>query len=262
LTDKYNPQLTKFVGDFFIILPTKQNQMKHLILSIATALVLLSCTKKNADTNTHIIGSIKGFSSGTVYLQKMNDTALSAIDSVKMTGDSKFRFDFNLDSPEMLYLVVDRGITNSTDNSLPVFAEAGTINVNTELNYFYANAKVSGSENHTLFEQFQKINKKYNFELLEISKEKFDAVRYKRLHDVDSIEKKFNQKLKRKYLFTINFALTNKSHEIAPYVALTELSNANLKYLDTISNSVSPKVAESKYGKLLTKYVADLKREN
>ena len=55
-----------------------------------------------------------------------------------------FKFDFDLESPEMMYLVINRGVTNSIDNSLPVFVESGTIDVNTELKYFYANAKSQG----------------------------------------------------------------------------------------------------------------------
>lgn len=234
--------------------------MKQLILSLTTAFLLMSCAEKGADTNTHIAGTIKGFTSGTVYLQKQNDSILVTIDSVQMSKDSKFKFDFNLDSPEVMYLEVNRGVTKSIDNSLPIFAEPGTITVDADLDHFYASAKVSGSKNHELFEQFQKVNTKYNGELLDISKEKFDAIRFKRLQDVDSIERKFDSKLKRKYLYAINFALTNKEHEVAPYVALTELSNANIKYLDTISKTIAPKVAQSKYGKLLTEYLNDLKQ--
>lgn len=236
--------------------------MKYVIISLTSALLLMSCAEKTADTNTHIAGTIKGFSAGTVYLQKMNDTVLVTIDSIKMSSDSKFKFDFDLDSPEVMYLEVDRGATNSLDNTLPIFVEPGTINVDTQLNYFYANAKVTGSKNHELLNQFTKVNTKFNSELLEISKEKFDAIRFKRLQDVDSIETKYNNKLKRKYLYAINFALTNKEYEVAPYVALTELNGANIKYFDTISKSVTPKVAQSKYGKLLTQYLNERKKEN
>jgi hypothetical protein len=235
--------------------------MKHLILSFATTLLLLSCAEKTTETNTQIAGTIKGFSSGTVYLRKMNDTVLVTIDSVQMKGDSKFRFDFDLDSPEVVYLEINRGVTNSIDNNLPIFAEPGTITVDASLNHFFASAKITGSKNHDLYEQFQKINTKYNGELLAISKEKFDAIRFERLQDVDSIENKFNQKLKRKYLYAINFALANKDFEVAPFVALTELNNANLKYLDTINKTITPKVAQSKYGKLLTEYTKERKNE-
>lgn len=235
--------------------------MKQLILSLSCAFVLMSCAEKATDTNTHIKGTIKGFTSGMVYLQKQNDSILVTIDSVKMNKDSKFQFDFNLESPEIVYLEVNRGVTKSIDNSLPIFAEPGTITVQADLNHFYATAKVSGSKNHELYEQFQKVNTKFSGELLEISKEKFDAIRFKRLQDVDSIERKFDSKLKRKYLYAINFALTNKEHEIAPFVALTELTNANIKYLDTINKTVSPKVADSKYGKLLAKYLTEIEKE-
>lgn len=235
--------------------------MKHLILSLTTALVLMSCAEKNADKNTHIAGTIKGFSSGMVYLQQMNDSTLVTIDSVQMKSDSKFKFDFNLDSPQLMYLELNRGTTKSIDNNLPLFVEPGSITVDSDLEHFYANAKITGSKNHQLFEDFQKINTKYKGELLDISKEKFDAVRFNRLHDVDSIDNKFDQKLKRKYLYAINFALTNKEYEVAPYVALAELSDANIKYLDSISKSVSPKVAESRYGKLLTELIKARKSE-
>ena len=236
--------------------------MKKFLLSFASVLTILSCTEKKPDTNTHITGNVKGLSNGMLYLQKMNDTVLVAIDSIKMEGDSKFQFDLNIDSPEVMYLVINRGVTKSLDNDLPIFVEPGTINIDTELKYFYANAKVTGSKNHELLEQFHKINTKYKTEILEISKEKFDALRFKRLQDVDSIEQKLNKKISRKSLYAVNFALTNKDFEVAPFVALSELTNVNLKLLDTINNSLSPKVAQSRYGKLLNEFIKERKKEN
>ncbi len=229
--------------------------MKKLLLALSVALFITSCTDKKTDTNTHITGNIKGFSNGMLYLEKMNDSIFVVIDSLKIEGDSNFQFDFNLDSPEMIYLVINRGITKSIDDNLPIFAEPGTINVNTDLKHFYANAKVTGSKNHELLEQFKKVNGKFKNELLEISKEKFDAIRFKRLQDVDSIDVKMNQKMTRQYLYAINFAITNKEYEVAPYVALSELTNVNPKYLDTINKSISPKVAKSRYGKLLNEHI-------
>ena len=236
--------------------------MKKFLLSFASVLTILSCTEKKPDTNTHITGNIKGLSNGMLYLQKMNDTVLVAIDSIKMEGDSKFQFDLNIDSPEVMYLVINRGVTKSLDNDLPIFVEPGTINVDTELKYFYANAKVTGSKNHELLEQFQKINTKYKTDILEISKEKFDALRFERIQDLDSIEQKLNKKISRKSLYAVNFALTNKDFEVAPFVALSELTNVNLKLLDTINNSLSPKVAQSRYGKLLNEFIKERKNEN
>ena len=73
--------------------------------------------------------------------------------------------------------------------------------------------------------------------------------------------KKQESNIKRKYLFATNFAINNKDHEIAPYIALAEIYDINLKYLDTIQKSMTPKVAQSLYGKKLTSYVNDIKKQ-
>lgn len=62
-------------------------------------------------------------------------------------------------------------------------------------------------------------------------------------------------------MYATNFALNNKDYEVSPYIALAEIYDINLKFLDTIQKSMTPKVAKSYYGKKLTKYVDDLKKE-
>ena len=76
---------------------------------------------------------------------------------------------------------------------------------------------------------------------------------------MDLVSKKLKNLVKRKYLYTTNFAINNADHEVAPYIALTELNNATLKLLDTINNSLSPKVKKSTYGKQLDKFIATIK---
>jgi hypothetical protein len=48
---------------------------------------------------------------------------------------------------------------------------------------------------------------------------------------------------------------------VAPYIALSEINDATVKYLDTIQKSMSPKVAKSRYGVMLTKYVGEIKKQ-
>ena len=57
----------------------------------------------------------------------------------------------------------------------------------------------------------------------------------------------------------INFALNNADKEAAAYITLTELINANIKYLDSINNSLTEKVKQSFYGKKLSEFIADIK---
>ncbi len=46
---------------------------------------------------------------------------------------------------------------------------------------------------------------------------------------------------------------------MAPYIALSEIANINITFLDTIASKMSPKVSESKYGKMLKEHIKDLK---
>jgi len=120
--------------------------MKKIFLAIIAVITLIACDKKEGDANAnvYITGDVKGLSQGKLYLQKIQDSALVMLDSIIVNGDSKFESHIKLDSPEMLYLFLDRGQTNSIDNSLPFFAEPGNIKIETTLKHFFADAKISG----------------------------------------------------------------------------------------------------------------------
>ena len=91
--------------------------------------------------------------------------------------------------------------------------------------------------------------------------EKFKAIKSQNTKKADSISTIQDANIKRKYLFAANFALNNRDYEVAPYIALSEIYDINVKYLDTIQKSMSPKVAQSLYGKKLTEYVAKSKNQ-
>ena len=65
----------------------------------------------------------------------------------------------------------------------------------------------------------------------------------------DSLQQKMDNLLKRRYLYTINFAAQNTNENIAPYLALTHVYNANISLLDSIAIKMTEKVSNSKYGK-------------
>ena len=234
--------------------------MKKLLFVILSLTILASCENK-PETNLQITGNVKGLQKGTLYLRKLGDSTYITIDSMKIDGKSDFESNINLKSPEMLYLFLDRGETNSGDNNLMFFAEPGKINIATELDYFYSKAVITGSKNNDLYENFKKISSKYNEQQLELTVAKINALKTKQMDLIASIDEKSNAILKRKYLYAINFAVTNKEYEVAPYIALSEINDATIKYLDTIQKSMSPKVAKSRYGVLLTKYVGERKKQ-
>lgn len=235
--------------------------MKKSIIAFVTLLLLSSCNKETSKTNLHLTGNIKGLKKGTLYIQRVVDTALVAIDTVEIDGVSVFETDLDIKSAEMLYLFLDRGVTNSRDNNILFFAEPGTINIDTNLDSYITEAKITGSKNQDLFEEYKKINARFRDENLDMIEKKFNAIKNNNTKEIDSLNKKQDSNIKRKYLFATNFAINNRDHEVSPYIALTEIYDINIKYLDTIQKSMSPKVAQSLYGKKLTEYVAKIKAQ-
>lgn len=235
--------------------------MKKTIIAFITLAVLASCNEKESKANLHLTGNIKGLKNGTLYIQRVVDTTLVALDTITIDGNSNFESDLELKSPEMLYLYLDRGVSNSLDNNILFFAEPGTININTNLDAYISDAKVTGSKNHDLYEEYKKINSRFKDESLTLIEQKFKAIKNKNAKAIDSLSLKQDSNIKRKYLYATNFALNNREHEVAPYIALSEIYDINVKYLDTIQKAMSPKVAQSLYGKKLTEYVAAVKSQ-
>ncbi|MDG2432782.1 DUF4369 domain-containing protein [Flavobacterium sp.] len=235
--------------------------MKKTILALVTLAIVASCNKTDSKTNVHITGNIKGLKNGTLYIQRIVDTALVAIDTITIDGSSTFTSDLDLKSPEMLYLFLDRGVTNSMDNNLVFFAEPGNIAIETNLDSYITSAKVTGSKNHELYDEYKKINSRFKDENLTLLEQKFKAIKRQNAKAIDSLTLKQDSNTKRSYLFATNFAINHRDYEIAPYIALSEIYDINIKYLDTIQKSMTPKVANSLYGKKLTNYVNSIKKQ-
>lgn len=234
--------------------------MRKSIVLVLSTLFLFSCAEKKSDKNFVLTGNIKGLKEGKLYIQRMEDTTLVAIDSIIISGDSNFKSEFDIQSPEMLYLFLDRGVSNSLDNNIPFFAEQGKMNIETSLDFFTADAKITGSKNHELYEEYKKVMSKFIDKDLELIQKKVMAYKENKTDEIAKIEEEQARILKRKYLYSTNFAVNNGDHEVSPYVALAEIYDINLKYLDTIHKTMTPKVAKSLYGKKLTEYYNERKK--
>jgi hypothetical protein len=233
--------------------------MRKSIVLVLSTLFLISCAEKKSEKNFVLTGNIKGLKEGKLYIQRMNDTTLVAIDSIIVSGDSKFTSEFDIQSPEMLYLFLDRGVTNSLDNNIPFFAEQGKMNIETSLDFFTSDAKITGSKNQELYEEYKKVMSGFIDKDLGLIQKKLLAYKENKLDEITKIEEEQNGILKRKYLYSTNFAVNHADFEVAPYVALAEIYDINLKYLDTIHKTMTPKVAQSLYGKKLTEYYNERK---
>lgn len=224
-------------------------------------MLLASCNKNESKTNLHVTGNIEGLKTGTLYIQKIVDSTLVAIDTIVIDGNSTFESDIDLKSPEMLYLFLDRGVSNSLDNNLLFFAEPGNINIETKLDSFLYGAKITGSKNQELYEEYKKISSRFRDDNLTLLEQKFNAIKSNNTKAIDSLSARQDSNTKRRYLYATNFAINNKDYEVAPYITLSEIYDINLKFLDTIQKSMTPKVAKSMYGKKLTNFVEKVKSQ-
>ncbi|HLN93995.1 MAG TPA: DUF4369 domain-containing protein [Flavobacterium sp.] len=228
--------------------------MKRLVAALAGVVLLVSCQETKKEGNLHLTGNVKGLGKGTLYIKKQVDTSLVVLDSIRIDNNSHFETWLNVTSPEMFVLVLDRGTTNSIDDRLPFFAEPGNINIETTLDAFFADAKITGSKNQVLYDEFRKVDSRFTDQNTNLIVEKLRAQRLGKPERLDSLEKVSESNLKRRYLYAVNFAVNHRDHEVAPYVALSAIPDVNLKYLDTIRTSMTPKVAKSLYGQRLEKY--------
>jgi hypothetical protein len=217
-------------------------------------IALLSC-HDTAVKNTTVNGTVKGLQKGTLYLQKVQDTAYITLDSIFIKGEREFQLACNLEEPEMLYL----GRSESLDTErIPFFAHIGTTTINTTLKRFKFDAKINGGPQQKILEDYNANIKRFKNLDLELLEALLNA---QRLNDTAKAEQKKAQRatnLKRQYLFSINFAVNNKSSEIAPYIALVDLYDTPKNYLDTIYNGLTPVVSASKYGVILKNFIASL----
>jgi hypothetical protein len=235
--------------------------MRKSIIVLLSIVVFASCSEKKSTKNFVLTGNIKGLKKGTLYIQRINDTVLVAIDTIKINGDSHFTSEFDLQSPEMLYLFLDRGVSNSVDNNISFFAEKGKMDIETSLDFFTADVKITGSKNQALYDEYKKVVSRFVDQDLDLIEKRINALKDNKIGDAARIEEEQKGILKRKYLYTTNFAVNHGDYEVSPYVALAEIYDINLKFMDTIQKSMTPKVAKSLYGKKLTDFIAARKRE-
>lgn len=209
----------------------------------------MACAKD--ENNLVINGKVQDLKKGVLYLQKIEDTSLVTIDSIIVDGDPSFAFETFIESPQVLYLYLDKVDNSEYDDRILFFAEPGEMTLFTNLKNFKTDAVVEGSKNQEKLMEYQQVLDRFNSQNLDLIKSNLEA--QQQGNDSLALEtfKKLENLTKRKYLYTVNFALNNKNIELAPYLAVSEIYDANIKYLDTIYTSLAPEVKTSKYGKSL-----------
>ncbi len=223
---------------------------KYFLITVLCSLIF-SCNQKEKSNSEDLMivkGSVKGLRKGKLYLQRIKDTLLINLDSTYVDGTPDFRFQTPIKTAEVFYLYLNKDDGDSLNDRILFFGEKGTIEINTLLKTFESSAKISGSKNQELLQKYQSMSRKFNNRNLDLIRDLYIAKAEKKIERVDTLEKKIANLLKRRYLYTINFAAQNPDQNIAPYLVLTQVFDANLILLDSIARKLTDEVRSSKYG--------------
>lgn len=228
--------------------------MKKILVVATVLLSLLACNfKKTGSMQVQV--EVDGLKKGTVYLQKVVDTLIVTVDSIVINNVGIFTLYDDIESPEIYYITLA-----DSDKKIQFFGEKGKINIESKLDRFDIAAIIKGSKNQDLLNQYNKIVAKFNNQQLDLIQADFEANKSKNDIAIDSLDKVQQNLLRRRYLYATNFAVTHPKNEVSAYIALTDLYNANIKLLDTINNSLSKSVKQTKYGLQLNNFIAEIKK--
>ena len=217
-------------------------------------ILITSCTQ--TPKNTTVSGSIKGLQKATLYLQHVEDDGFTTLDSLEMTSTTDFVLGCDLKEAELLFLSLSKDVDAER---ISFFADKGHTTINTSLKRFKFDAQIEGGVQQKLLESYYKNIGHFKNQKLELIEAQLNAQKDGDSERADSLRVEMDKIVQRSYLYSINFAINNKDSEVAPFVAVSEIYDANVKYLDTINKVLPPKIANSKYGIILEAYIKTIK---
>ena len=228
--------------------------MKKISL-ISLTFFIICC---NSDQNNMIVsGNVDGLREGTIYLQKEIDSTIISLDSLKIRGNSNFKLNTIIDEPDIYYLYLDKEDGDSLNDIITFFGNKGEININTMLSTFDSSYEISGSKNSELLREYFSIIRKYNLQNLDLLEIFYNAQITDNQKRIDSVNERLENLIKRKYLYSLNFSITNAQNEISPYIAVSQIPDANKDLLRKVYDTLPENIKVSKYGKVLMELSLD-----
>ena len=204
-----------------------------------------------------VSGNIDGLKKGTIYLQKQQDSIIVSIDSILLEGNSNFKLETKINEPDIYYLYLDKNDGDSLNDIITFFGNNGEINIKTSLKNFDSSYEISGSKNTELLQEYFSIIRKFNLQNLDLLEIFYKAQIENNQAKIDSVNTQIENLIKRKYLYTLNFATNNSEFEISPYLAVSQIADANQEFLLKLYDTLSEKIKNSKYGKILQTLTLD-----
>ena len=201
------------------ICPAKNVFMKRILLLSILSVVVMSCSEEKK-SNMTVSGNIKGLKKGKLFLQQFKDSSLVDLDSLEIKGDGTFSFSYYLESPEVLYLYLDKEDNNDINDRITFFGEPGEITIKTSWNTFDVSPEIYGSKSQEKLEEFNEMISQFNIKELELTQQ----IESEEMKDdslaIDSVKQLIRRNIISRYRYSLNFGfckvimkkLTGKYH--------------------------------------------------
>ena len=235
--------------------------MNYIVKILFLSIFFVNCSSPKKK-NMNITGSIDGLKKGTLYLQKISDSLIKNVDSIEIDGNNDFKLGDNITDSEVYYLYLKKNDGDTLNDRIPFFGEKGDIIITTRLSTFESSAKITGSNNHILWQEYKNMIRKFDDSNLKIINEYINNKDI--MTDKERLilfDEETNKLLKRRYLYSLNFSMRNNFSEVSAFIALYEIPNTSPKYIDSVYNNFTENVKNSVYGNLL-KQKLNLEVEN
>jgi len=217
--------------------------------------LIMGCN--SSKDNMSVTGNVDGLMKGTLYLQSQKDSVVINLDSIYLKGDGNFKLSTYIDEPDIFYLYLDKQDGDSLNDIITFFGNKGDIQINTRLSTFDSSFEIYGSENSDLLNEYNSIIRKYNLQNLDLLEIFYNAQIEKNQTRIDSANSELENMIRKKYLYTLNFSITNSENEISPYIAVSQIPDANIELLRKVYDTLPEKIKNSKYGKILKEITID-----
>ena len=229
------------------------------IIVLLVALCIVSCAEEKPTKDFVLKVKVDGLKKGTVYLERQQDSTFTILDSLAINGQEEIQLTSDLSEPEVLFLRLDK---NDKEQGVVVFfADKGLTEISSSLKNFNFDATIKGSKQQEVLDEYLLMMSKFNNRNLDMIKERLESAQNNDSIKLSTLNEDYNSLIKRKYLYTINFAVNHKDSEVAPYLAISEVPNTSINYLQQIYDALEEPIKNSRYGKELEEMIEQRKKE-
>ncbi len=197
--------------------------------------------------------TINGTDDTWLILQQYTDGDWVKFDSAEMVG-GKAILHGEVEMPEMFYIAL-----KGTRSFMPVFVENGNMTILAEYDKI-RNPEVTGSASHRKYIEFNESLVDIDALYAELSQQYRAASADKDKVLAEQITEEFMDIDKRKAAHIKNFAISNNTSVVAPYVIVNNSYMFEVQDMEDVMTALDPVIENSVYTKSVSEKVAVLKR--